>query len=340
MAPLVAALCAATLLAAAGVACGDDERTLRILAHGSFDATAEVIAAFEEEHGVEVEVLLGGDANEVLSRAILNAGNPEADLLFGVDNLSAARARAAGVFQPYTPTGWEDIPANLRAALGDGGELTPIDYGYVALNAAATLDEEPEALRDLASPRWAERLVVQDPTTSSPGLQFLATTVAAFGESGAYDWRDFWADLRRNGVLVTDGWTEAYYTHFTQYGGDRPLVVSYTTSPAAEVFFGELAEPPTRNVIPGGMLVRQVEGAGILAGAEEPGLAGLFIDYMLTDAFQSQIPETMFVYPVRPGIETPPWWRWAVVEVAPRDLQPDAETVERWLTEWTEIMRR
>ena len=176
------------------------------------------------------------------------------------------------------------------------------------------------------------------PATSSPGLQFLATTMAHFGEGG---WQQFWRNLRANDVQIVFGWTDAYYTQFSFYGGDRPLVVSYTTSPAAEFFFSEepLSEPPTRNVVPA-PLFRQVEAAAVLAGADHEDLAGEFIDFMLGDAFQRQIPETMFVYPVIDGLELPDWWRWADVAVEPAVLDPSAADVERWVLEWTQIMRR
>lgn len=335
------ALAAAVLLTAAAAACGDDEPSmLVVLTHDSFDAREEVIAAFEERFDVRVELLPGGDANQLVNRAILGAGNPEADLLFGVDNLSFQRAAEAGVFASFTAERRGEVPAELRAQFGDSMLVTPIDYGFVALNFDRAAGQPPTSFEELATEPWAGRLVVEDPATSSPGLQFLASTVAHFGEDGPYSWREYWRDLRANGVLVADGWSAAYYTHFSQYGGDRPVVVSYTTSPAAEVYFGELDEPPTVNVIPAGALFRQVEAAGVLAGADEPELAGRFIDHMLSAEFQSQIPETMFVYPVIPGTSTPAWWRWAEVEVAPAVLDVQPEAVERWIVEWTEIMRR
>jgi thiamine transport system substrate-binding protein len=236
-----------------------------------------------------------------------------------------------------------ELPADVRAQFGESEEVTPVDYGYVALNFDRAQGRPPERFEELTRPAWRGKLVVEDPTTSSPGLQFLATTVAHFGEGGAYSWRDFWRELRRNDVLVVDGWDAAYNTHFTRNKGDRPLVVSYTTSPAAEVFFSEgaLSEPPTVNVLPAGaQLFRQVEAAGVLAGAREPELARTFIDFLLSDEFQRQIPETMFVYPVIPGTATPEWWRWARIDVQPASLRADAATIDRWLREWTEVMRR
>ena len=329
----------ASLAALALAACGDDEaETLLVLTHNSFDVTEALIEEFEREHNAKVEFLAGGDANELVNRAILNAGNPEGDVLFRVDSLNFQRAVAAGVFTEYRADRRDDVPADVRAPFGDTLLLTPIDFGWVDLNFDPAAGEPPSTLEELVEARWRGKLIVQDPATSSPGLQFLATTVAHFGEGG---WQQFWRDLRANDVQIVCGWTDAYYTQFSFYGGDRPLVVSYTTSPAAEFFFAEqpLDESPTRNVIPA-PLFRQVEAVGVLAGGNHADLVGEFIDFMLSDAFQSQIPETMFVYPVIDGLELPVWWRWADVEVESAVLDPSAEDVERWVLEWTEIMRR
>ena len=350
-------LLVAALLAAFAVACGGDEpaepaqppeptstpapagpTTLTVITHDSFDVSDGLIEQFEQEHNARVELIAGGDANEVVNRAILNAGNPEGDVLFGVDNLSYQRAVAAGVFRAYASARRGDIPAGVRAQLGDSLLLTPIDYGWVNLNFDPEAGDPPSTLEELTERQWRGKLVVQDPATSSPGLQFLATTIAYFGEGR---WQQFWRDLRDNEVRVEQGWSDAYYTHFSVYGGDRPLVVSYTSSPAAEFFFSEepLTEPPTRNVIPS-PLFRQVEAAAVLEGTGNADLAGKFIDFMLSDAFQQQIPETMFVYPVIPDLELPEWWSWADVDVETASIEFTAEDVDRWIREWTEIMRR
>ncbi|MEZ4502595.1 MAG: thiamine ABC transporter substrate-binding protein [Dehalococcoidia bacterium] len=317
-----------------------ETRELVLLTHDSFDARDDVIAAFEAQNNATVTILKGGDANEVVNRAILNAGNPEGDLLFGADNLTYERAVEAGVFEAYAAAGRDALVPDALTAIGDSDLVTPIDYGFVDLNLDLGAGLEPPAtFEDLTTEAYNGTLVVEDPSTSSPGLQFLASTVAYFGEDGDYTWRDFWADLRANDVLVSDGWTDAYYTQFSLAGGDRPLVVSYTTSPAAEVFFGELEEPPTANVVPG-PLFRQVEVAGVLAGANEPELARAFIDFMLTEEFQTQIPETMFVYPALPGTTPPEWWRWAELEVEPAAIEATQDDIDRWVSEWTETMRR
>ena len=105
--------------------------------------------------------------------------------------------------------------------------------------------------------------------------------------------------MRRNGVKTTNSWSDAYYTAFTLYGGDRPLVVSYATSPAAEVFFskGKYRTPPSGNLFLKGGVFRQVEGAAVLSGAREPDLALQLVRFLQSPEVQRALPEEMWVYP-------------------------------------------
>lgn len=328
-----------TLLIAFATACGEDKPTsLTVVTHESFDVTKALIEKFENKHNVTVTFIAAGDANEVVNRAILNAGNPEGDVLFGIDNLNFHGAVETGVFSEFRAKRRNEIAPDILNQFENSLFLTPIDFGYVNLNFDAAAGEPPQTLEELIEPQWRGKLVVEDPGRSSPGLQFLATTVAYFGEGA---WQEYWRALRKNDVAIASGWSEAYYSHFSLYDGDRPIVVSYTTSPAAEVFFAEgaITEPPTLNIIPA-PLFRQVEAAGILAGSKNKDLAGKFIDFMLSDGFQRQIPETMFVYPAIDGTETPEFWRWAQVSIEPAQLESSADEITRWIREWTEIMLR
>ncbi len=329
-------ICVTALLSVAACGGGDGSGALVLITHDSFSATDEIIARFEREHGVKVRIVQAGDANVLVNRAILAAGNPEGDVLFGIDNLSFGRAARANVFSTYRAQRRGEIPADIRKQFADSDLVTPVDFGYVNLNFDKAAGTPPATFDDLIQVPWKGKLVVENPATSSPGLQFLASTVAHFGEG---DWQAYWRALKANDVAVVEGWTEAYQTRFSLYGGDRPLVVSYTTSPAAEVFFGKLTEPPTLNVIPNDQLFRQVEAAGVLRGAKNERAARAFIDFMLTDEFQEQIPETMFVYPIMP-VPTPEWWRFAAVDVRPAVLDVSTVDVERWIKEWTAIMER
>ena len=348
-----------TLLALAAAACGGDEeepaanptpeeeRELRVMTHDSFDIGKGVIQKFEQANNAKVVILKAGDAGEVLVRAILEKGNPSADLLYGIDNTFLGRALRENIFVPYESTLMENVPAQF--ILDDTFHVTPIDYAYVNIN----YDKEyltknnltpPTTLEELTQPAWKDRLVVENPGTSSPGLAFLIATVSYFGEDDDYDYLDFWADLKENGVLVKDGWSAAYYTDFSKNGGDRPLVVSYATSPAAEVFFSEekLTEPPTGNVLVDRGTFLQIEGMGILKGSKNAALAQRFIDFALDTEFQEDFPDKMFVYPVNTQAQTPDFFRFAEVPTLPADISPATidEKREEWIAAWTKVVLR
>jgi thiamine transport system substrate-binding protein len=323
---------------------------LIVMSHDSFSLSQEVLDAFESETGVTVEFLRAGDTGSALNQAILSREAPLADVFFGVDNTFLSRALDADIFVPYASPALSAIPADLQ--LDPEQRLLPVDFGYVLINYdRAALEAAgrtpPASLEELTRPEWRGRLVVQNPATSSPGLAFLLATIAHFGEEGAYSWRDFWRDLRANDVAVSQGWSEAYYTQFSgsSGAGPYPLVVSYSTSPAAEVFFSEgaLDEPPTGNLdLPGGVF-RQIEFVGILRGAQNEELARRFVDFMLQPQFQADIPLQMFVYPANPEAPLPDvFTRFAEPPAQPAEISPELieQNRERWISEWTEIVLR
>ena len=324
----------------------DDPREIVIASHDSFRISEDVIAEFEAEHNAIVTILKSGDAGEALTRAILTKDAPTADLLYGIDNSFLGRALDEDIFQPYTSPQLENVPEQYR--LDPTGHVMPVDYGFVALNYDVAWMAEngvtpPGDLQALTESRYEGLLAVQNPATSSPGLSFLLATIAAFGETGDYTWRDFWADLIGNDVLVTGGWTEAYYTYFTLYDGDRPIVVSYTTSPAAEVFYSEGAftEPPTANVLGDNSAFLQIEGIGILRGANNVDLAQAFVDFAMDRRFQEDFPTQMWVYPANSQAVTPDVFGFAPIPDNPATLTPSeiADNRERWIDEWSAIVR-
>lgn len=341
------AVAAIGLAAVAG--CGDDgdaSGTVRLVTHESFSISDEVLAAFEESSGLDVELLQVGDAGAVVNQAILTKDDPVGDVLFGVDTTFLALALDEGLFEPYEPPALDAVPDEL--AVDDRHRVTPIDVGDVCLNYDRSFFERPGAppvpasLDDLTDPAYRDLLVVEDPATSSPGLAFLAATVETFGDG----WEGYWAALRANGVAVADGWTDAYYGQFSGGGtseGDRPLVVSYASSPPAEVVFADppVEEPPTAVVE--ASCVRQVEYAGVLDGADNPEGARAVIDWMLSEDFQADIPLTMFVFPAREGTPLPDVFeRFAarpadVIEVDPFEL---GERRDDLLRRWRDIVLR
>jgi thiamine transport system substrate-binding protein len=311
-------------------ACGDDDSapTVRLLAYDSFPTKDtginEALAEFTAGTGIRVELVIAGDTGSMVSKAVLTSGNPEADVMFGVDDTFLTRAVNGDVF--------------------DGGAV-PVDYGDVCVNydiewfEAAGL-EPPASLAELADTRYRDLLVVQDPTTSAPGMSFLLATIAEFGEPG---WQQYWTDLRANGVAVVDSWTTAYNERFTRNGGDRPLVVSYGTSPPAEVVF---ADPP-RDDAPTGAIAttcyRTTEYAGVLRGTGRPAEAEQLLQFLTSTGFQQELALSIFVYPVSDEVELPDAFvRFAVVPDEPYSLAATEVDANRttWQDQWTQIVLR
>lgn len=333
---------AAALLLAACTDAGPSDVTL--MTHDSFLISEEVLAEFTEDTGITVTVVRAGDGGSMVNRAILTKDNPIADVMYGVDNTFLSRALGEDLFIPYRPELIDSVPIGLRT---EGDLVTPIDFADVCLNTdiarlAARDVPAPATLRDLVDPAYAGLLVVQDPSTSTPGLAFLLATIETFGEGGEYSWHDFWADLVASDVRITSGWEEAYNLEFSggSGAGTRPIVVSYASSPPAEVFFGELDEAPTEVVTQG--CFRQIEYAGILAGTENQANAERLMDFLLTPRFQEDIPLNMFVFPANEDAALPEVFvQHTTLPDQPITMAPDRieENRERWITEWAAIVR-
>ena len=324
-------------------------RTLVLMSHDSFAVSEGVVAEFETAHNAKLQFLPSGDAGSALNKAILSKENPLADVFFGVDNTFLSRALEAGIFEPYKPQGLENISDALD--LDPEYRLVPVDYGDVCLNYDKAYFKEkglspPQNLEDLTKPELKGLTVVENPATSSPGLAFLLATIGHFGEKGDYTYLDFWRDMRANDVLVTEGWEDAYWGQSTWAGGgERPIVVSYATSPAAEVYFseGKLSEPPTGNVLGDGACFRQIEFAGILKGTKNRDLAEAFIDFMLSKRFQEDIPLQMWVFPANEQAALPQvFLDFAQIPEHPAVVSPQdiAQNREIWIEAWTEVVLR
>ena len=348
---------AALLVVAAG-ACGDDGGssddsgsggdavTLRLVAYDSFLLSDATLQQFTADTGIKVETVIGGDAGEVVNRAVLTKGKPEGDVLWGVDNTLLSRAVDEGIFVPYESPELAGVDPAFTA-LVPGHEATPVDYGDVCVNYdKAWFEDEgiepPTTLESLTDPQYKDLLVVENPATSSPGLAFLLATIARFGPDG---WQGYWEDLRANGVEVVNGWTEAYTIEFSGSSGKgpEPLVVSYASSPPAEIVFAtdpKPTEPPTGVVTDG--CFRQVEFAGILEGTEHEEEARQLVDYMLSETWQADIPLNMFVYPVREGVALPEVFSLSSVPDAPLSLPPEEIDANReaWIKAWTDTVLR
>jgi len=328
-------------------ACVPTENTLTVMTHDSFSISTEVVAAFEQANKVNVVFLKSGDAGEAVNKAILTKNAPLADIFYGVDNTFLSRALDADIFEPYDSPLLENILAEFQ--LDTTHQLLPVDYGDVCINYdkawfATTNLPVPGRLEDLLEPEYRGLLVVEHPATSSPGLAFLIATVARFGDPG---YLDYWASLRENGLSVVNDWNTAYYTNFSGSSGrgSQPLVVSYASSPAAEVIYADppVDSAPTGSILAPGTCFRQIEFAGILKGTRNGLLAEKFIDFLLGVQFQQDIPLQNFMYPVNLEAQLPPVFiQWAQVADQPAAINPAIITAnrDRWIADWTETVLR
>ena len=312
--------------------------TVVLATHESFALPKKLVRQFEAETGYDVEVRAAGDAGTLATKLSLTADNPIADAAFGIDNTFASRPLDEGAFAEVTTS----VTPPEEYALADGGDrLVPIDSASVCVNVdTAWFDAEgiepPQTLADLTDPAYADLLVTPGASTSSPGMAFFLATVAEYGD----DWESYWTDLLANGAKVVDGWEDAYYGDFTAGSGNgtRPIVVSYDSSPAFTVSDGATTTAALLDTC-----FRQVEYAGVLAGADNPDGAQALVDWMLTDEVQSALPESMYVFPVMPGATVPAdWSEFAPRPTDPYEVAPDeiAANREQWLTEWTDVISR
>ncbi len=319
--------------------------TLTVMTHDSFAISEDVVKSFEDANNVKVSFLQSGDAGSVLNQAILTKDAPLADVLFGVDNTFLSRALEADIFEAYQSPALSDVTAEF--VLDETYHALPVDYGDVCINYDKNYFAEnnltvPQSFEDLAKPEYKGLLVVEDPATSSPGLAFMLATRAYFGDG----YLDYWKSLKDNGVVVVDGWETAYYTNFSASSGKgpQPMVVSYASSPAAEVFFASPppAESPTASIVSSGTCFRQIEFVGILKNGQNRDLAEKFVDFMLSKQFQEDMPLNMFVYPVNQTAQLPEvFTQHAQVTTQPAAISYDEIAANRdaWIEAWTEVMK-
>ena len=322
----------------------DDPVTLTLLAHESFTPTPGIFDAFTAATGIAVEVVQGGDAGELVTKAVLTSGNPEGDVLWGVDNTLLSRALEADVFSAYETPNTASMDAALLHDI-PGHEVTPVDIGDVCINYDIAWFQTnniapPLTLDALTNKQYANLLVVPSALSSSPGLAFLMATIAEFGADG---WQPYWKSLRDNGVMVVDGWTQAYNTEFSGASGkgDRPIVVSYSSSPPAEVIFADPPIDSAPTAVASLTCFEQIEYAGILRGTKHEAEAKLLIDYLTDLTFQTDLPLTQFVFPAHSGAVLPEaFTKYALRPENPLRLEADVIATNRtaWIDEWSAIV--
>ncbi|MFY9262765.1 MAG: extracellular solute-binding protein [Actinomycetaceae bacterium] len=330
----------------------DAGQTVTVITHDSFELSDELRAQFTAETGYTLQTTAPGDSGMVVNQLVLNKDNPTVDAVYGIESFTAQRAIDEGVLVDYVPV--NDPGADYRL---DG--LTAIDIADVCVNydvqwfVDADMDL-PQTLADLTKPEYAELLVVQNPAHSSTGLAFLvataigtsADTEGAGGEPTGTEpagvstttgmtLEEYWSAIISGGAKISDSWSDSYYVDFSGADGkgEYPLVVSYASSPAESEGATGVIE---------GTCVRQIEYAGVVAGAQNPQGAQAFIDFMVSDAVQESLPESMYVYPVADVPIPENWAQYAVLVDEP--ILPDPVEVgqyrDSWLTMWTAIFEQ
>ncbi len=327
---------------------GSGSKTVTLVAHDSWAVSKNVLAAFEKQSGYKVRVLHDGDAGQAVNKAILTKDNPQGDVFFGVDNTLLSRALDNGLFQSYEPKGSDLVLPEYRVDQ-DQHRVTPIDTGDICVNYDKAYFSEhelapPSSFDDLVKPAYKDLLVTENASTSSPGLGFLLGTAAKYGDDG---WQDYWKKLKANGVKVVDGWEQAYNEEFSGSAGgkkakaDRPLVVSYASSPPAEVIYADPKPTTAPTGVATGTCFRQVEYAGLLSNAQNAEGGKALLDFLLTKTFQDDMPLNMFVYPVREGAQVPPeFTKYGPQAKDPETMDPAkiADNRDDWVKSWTSLV--
>ncbi|MFI6439551.1 thiamine ABC transporter substrate binding subunit [Streptomyces sp. NPDC050759] len=337
-------------LSACGSSSDDSEssgsKNVTLVSHDSWAVSKSVLADFEKKSGYQVKVLEDGDAGQAVNKAILTKDNPQGDVFFGVDNTLLSRALDNGLFQSYEAKGADRIKAGYRV---DGDKVTPIDTGDICVNYdkayfTAHKLQPPSSYDDLIKPAYKNLLVTENASTSSPGLGFLLGSAAKYGDDG---WEGYWKKLKANGVKVVDGWEQAYNEEFSGSAGgkkakaDRPLVVSYASSPPAEVIYADPKPKTAPTGVAQGTCFRQIEYAGLLSNAANAKGGKAFLDFLLTKEFQQDMPLNMFVYPVIDGAQVPDEF----TEYGPQAKDPEtmdpakiADNRDDWVKSWTSLV--
>lgn len=263
------------------------EQTVTLVAHDSFAISDESIAEFEEQSGYRLEILRAGDAGSLTNRLVLTKESPIGDVVFGIDNTFRGVADENEIIDgPLSEVNYSDVCFNYDRVWFEQSKIAP-----------------PTSWKDLTNSTYRGLTVVSNPLTSSPGLAFLATTVAGFGEAG---FESYWQDLKANEVKVAAGWEEAYFTEFSGSAGmgSYPIVLSYSSSPAAEI----RDDSKSQTVALLDECFRQIEYIGVLDGAPNKEGAKNLVEFLLSESFQSTMPGLMYVYPANQDAKIPSEW--------------------------------
>jgi len=286
-------------------------------------------ADFEKECACRLDFVAVEDGVALLNRLRLEGSTSKADIILGLDTSLTAEAAATGLFAPHgLPGSSVKLPMTWADPL-----FMPFDFGYFAVVYDSTkVSHPPRSLKELVEGDPAEKILIEDPRTSTPGLGLLLWVRQVYGDGAA----DAWRKLKGRVLTVTKGWSEAYGL-FTK--GEAPMVLSYTTSPAYHI----AVENETRYAAAGfseGHYM-QIEVAGMTASSRQPELARRFLAFMVSPAFQQHIPTTNWMYPVI-GVALPEAFGQLVQPSKPLLFAPETAAANRksWVEEWLDAMSR
>ncbi len=277
------------LLALGSLPLAAQAKTLTVYTYESFTAEwgpgPQVEKSFEAECGCDLKFVSVADGVALLSRLKLEGSTTKADIVLGLDTNLTAEAKATGLF---APSGVEATAITVPGGWSDD-TFVPFDYGYFAvIYDSEKLAIPPKSLKELVNGDPSQKIVIEDPRTSTPGLGLLLWVRSVYGDQAS----EAWARLKKRVLTVTPGWSEAYGL-FTK--GEAPMVLSYTTSPAYHIIAEGIEKYKAAAFSDGHYL--QVEVAGMTTlGAANP-LAKQFLTFMTEPSFQDVIPETNWMFP-------------------------------------------
>ncbi len=303
------------------------ENTLTIYTYDSFAADwgpgPKIEQAFEAKCGCDVNFVALDDGVSILNRLRLEGGNSKADIVLGLDNNLMAEAKKTGLLTEHNvdtantvlPNGWSDTT------------FVPYDYGYFAfVYNKEKLANPPKSMKELVETRDDLKVIYQDPRTSTPGQGLMLWMKSIYGD----DVTQAWQKLASKTVTVTKGWSEAYSMFLN---GESDLVLSYTTSPAYHLIAENDSKFATANFAEGHYM--QVEVAAKVKGSKNSEFADQFMNFILSDEFQSAMPMGNWMYPVT-DVELPKGFE--TLSVPSKSLSFSADEVAKmrksWIREW------
>jgi len=287
-----------------------------------------MVQKFEERYDCEVKVVKLGDAGNVLTRLVLEKKNPRADVIIGLDQSLATKAVEEDLLIPYKPKNIENVK-DKTLIFDPEYYVIPYDYGAIAIiYDPEKIQEGLESFEDLT--KYQNSLIIQDPRASSTGQAFLLWTIAVCGN----DWKDFWERLKPAILTVSPSWDDSFAKFEI---GEAPMMVSYATDSAYSQYYYRSSK--YKVFIPKEGAYVQIEGAGIVKGTDNLDLAQEFIEFLLTEDFQKEIPLNQWMFPVI-DVELPEVYQHAVVpeKILTIPAQEISNNLEKWLKEWEALL--